>query len=578
VSASSQHLSSSHPDLETGGRARSAEGLGVERLWALIHAGQGLVAELDVDRVLAGLLDVACDATGARYAAVGVLDAERVALDRFVTRGIDDDARWAIGDLPRGRGILGVLIEDPTPLRLHRIGEHPRSYGLPPGHPPMATFLGVPIMVRGQVFGNLYLTDKADGGDFDAADEQAAVVLAAWAAIAVENSRLYGEASSRHAALERANRRLEATTTIARAVGAETDLDLLLDLIVKRARALVDARTMVIWVQVGDELQVAAIAGESPRHGKGVRIPVAGSLSGEIARSERAERLNDAGASLRLSLDRLGLEAGTALLAPLSFRGQVSGVIAAYDHLGPDRRFSLADEELLTAFAASAATAVANSQSVTAERLRQSLRAAEQERQRWARELHDETLQGLAGLAIGLRSARRSGDQAVLEGTVDDVVAQIADEIHNLRCLITDLRPAALDQLGVHAAIEGLIDRLDHHGPAIHASIHLDGPVGQPHTRYEPELEATLYRLVQEALNNAVHHADATTIGLDINQTDHTITTLLTDDGKGFDPAQHTDGFGLRGMRERVELAGGTLHIDSRPRHGTTLRATLPTT
>ena len=556
----------------------SNEALGVERLWALIHAGQGLVAELDVDRVIAGLLEVACDATQARYAAVGILDAQRIELDRFITRGIADDAQYAIGDLPRGRGILGVLIEDPTPLRLHHIGEHPRSYGLPPGHPPMGTFLGVPIIVGGQVFGNLYLTDKADGGDFDAADEQAAVVLAAWAAIALANSRRYEEAASHHDTLERANRRLDATTTIARAVGAETDLDLLLNLIVKRARALVDARTMVIWLQVGDELEVAALAGESPRHGKGVRIPATGSLSGDIARGGQAERLNDAGASLRLSLDRLGLEAGTALLAPLSFRGQVSGVIAAYDHLGPERRFSLPDEELLKAFAASAATAVANSQTVTSERLRQSLRAAEQERQRWARELHDETLQGLASLAIGLRSARRSGDQAVLEGTVDDVVGQIADEIHNLRSLITHLRPAALDQLGVHAAIEGLIDRLDHHGPTISASIHLDSPDGQPPTRQPPELEATLYRLVQEALNNAVHHADATTIGLDISQTDHTITTLLTDDGKGFDPTQHTDGFGLQGMRERVELAGGTLHIDSHPRHGTTVRATLPTT
>lgn len=564
-------------DSSTDQSETSTEGLGVERLWKLIHAGQGLVAELDVDRVIAGLLEVARDATGARYAAVGVLDAERVELERFITRGIDDDTRWAIGDLPRGRGILGVLIEDPTPLRLHHLGEHPRSYGLPPGHPPMGTFLGVPILVCGQAFGNLYLTDKADGGDFDAADEQAAVVLAAWAAIAVANSRVYEEAASRRDALERANRGLEATTMIARAVGAETDLDLLLNLIVKRARALVDARTMVIWLQVGDELEVAAIAGESPRHGKGVRIPVTGTLSGEIARTGQAERLNDAGASLRLSLDRLGLEAGTALLAPLSFRSQVSGVIAAYDHLGAERRFSPPDEKLLKAFAASAATAVANSQSVTSERLRQSLRAAEQERQRWARELHDETLQGLASFAVGLRSARRSGDAAVLESTVDDVVAQIADEIHNLRSLITHLRPAALDQLGAQAAIEGLIERLDHHGPQIDASIHLDNSDGQPPTRHAPELEATLYRLVQEALNNAVHHADATTIRLDINQTDHTITTLLTDDGKGFDPTQHTDGFGLQGMRERVELAGGTLHIDSNNGHGTTVQATLPT-
>ena len=234
----------------------------------------------------------------------------------------------------------------------------------------MGNFLGVPIMIRNEAFGNLYLTDKTDG-DFDEADEQAAVILAAWAAIAVENSRLYREMSSRRDALERANRGLEAITTVARAVGAETDLDRLLDLIVKRARALVNARTVVIWLQEGDELAVVAIAGEPPQHGKDARMPVTGSMSGEVARSGRAERLSDAGASLRLSLDRLGLEASSALLAPLSFRGEVSGVIAAYDHLGADRAFSASDEELLQSFAASAATAVATAQSVASERLRQ---------------------------------------------------------------------------------------------------------------------------------------------------------------------------------------------------------------
>src|SRR4051794_13680292 len=270
--------------------------LDAERLWELIQAGRGLVAELDMERLIGELLDVARRVTGARYAAVGILDERRTELERFITRGIDADLHREIGDLPRGRGILGMLIADPKPLRLRRIGDHPKSYGFPPAHPPMRSFLGVPILLRNEAFGNLYLTDK-EGGEFDGADEQAAVILAAWAAIAVENARLYGEASAQRDELERANRGLEAITTVARAVGAETDLEVLLDLVVKRARALVDARTLVVWLQQDDELIAAAHAGEAPPHGTEARIPLIGSVSGEVARSGRGERIIDAGAA-----------------------------------------------------------------------------------------------------------------------------------------------------------------------------------------------------------------------------------------------------------------------------------------
>ena len=439
----------------------------------------------------------------------------------------------------------------------------------------MHGFLGVPILVRNEAFGNLYLTDKAEG-DFDEADEQAAVILASWAAIAIENARLYGGAASQRDELERANRGLQAITTIARAVGAETDLDVLLDLIVKRARALVDARTVVVWLQDGDELAVSASAGEAPRHIGEARIPLVGSVSGEVARSGVGERIADAGAALRLSLDRLGLEASTALLVPLSFRGRISGVMAAYDHLGPERRFSGEDEEVLESFAASAATAVATTQNVADERMRQSIHATEQERQRWARELHDETLQGLASLAVGLRTARRSGEQAIEEEAIDAAVDQIQEDIRNLRALITQLRPAALDDLGVKAAIEGLVDRVDASGPAVQAHVDLDWEEGRHPTRHEPELEATMYRLVQEALNNAVGHANATTVRIGVIEDSDTVTVSVSDDGVGFAVGKRRKGFGLLGMRERVKLAGGSLDLTSGPGEGTTVRATLP--
>jgi GAF domain-containing protein len=215
------------------------------RLRRLLEVGRTLVAELDVEAVLDRLLEVAQELTGARYAALGIVDPERRGLERFLTRGIDEITQRAIGDLPRGRGILGVLIEDPKPLRLRRIGDHPRSYGFPAGHPEMNGFLGVPVLIRGQAWGNLYLTEK-DGGEFDESDEEAAVILAGWAALAIENARLYQNVDERRRELERAVTGLKATTAIARALGGETRLERVLELIVKRARALVEARMVLI--------------------------------------------------------------------------------------------------------------------------------------------------------------------------------------------------------------------------------------------------------------------------------------------------------------------------------------------
>ena len=192
-------------------------------------------------------------ADGARYAALGVLDEEKRELERFLHVGIDERTRRAIGPLPRGRGVLGELIRQPKALRLADVGEHPRSYGFPAGHPPMKSFLGVPITIRGEAFGNLYLTEKVGGGgEFDDLDERSVVVLADWAAVAIENARLYQSEHRRKLELERAVSGLEATTAIARALGGETDVDKVLDLIVKRGRALVEARWAAVKIVDGE--------------------------------------------------------------------------------------------------------------------------------------------------------------------------------------------------------------------------------------------------------------------------------------------------------------------------------------
>src|SRR3954451_19849453 len=353
--------------------------LDAERLSRLLEVGRGLMAELQLEAVLDRLLETAAELTGAQYAALGVLDADRVELARFITRGIDEDTHRAIGDLPRGHGILGVLIREPKPLRLDDVTVDPRSYGFPINHPPMHTFLGVPVTIRGEAWGNLYLTEKEGGEPFDDADEAAVMVLSDWAAIAIENARLYASLETRSADLERAVRGFEATAAIAQALGTETSLDRVLELVVKRARALVEARSVVVLLREDDDLVLVAAAGQVTGRGDG-RVPVAGSTAGEVLESGRPRRMNDVDLQLRIPADRLGVtDASAALMVPLVYRGRALGVLAAFDRLTGQEGFAHDDEQVLRAFAASAATAVATAKTVEEDRLRHTLDAAESE-------------------------------------------------------------------------------------------------------------------------------------------------------------------------------------------------------
>jgi signal transduction histidine kinase len=548
------------------------EELDEARLRRLIDVGRSLVSELEPEAVLTLVLDVARELTGARYAALGVLDESRRGLERFLTRGIDPETHRAIGDLPHGRGILGLLIEEPRPLRLPDLRRHARSYGFPANHPPMRGFLGVPIVIRGSAWGNLYLTDKGGGEQFDEGDERAAVILADWAAVAIENANLYHRLQTRRDELERAVHTLQATTAIARAVGAETQLDRVLELIVKRGRALVAARAMVILLREEDDLVVVACAGEVEAEAVGRRISVEGSASGELLRSAEPERIHDVARRLRVTPELLGVrDARTALLVPLEFRGRRLGVLAAFDRIGGELEFEQEQLELLLSFAASAATAVATAQTVEQERLRDSMAAAEQERRRWARELHDETLQGLAGFQVLLNSALRRGGPGQLERSVRTAIEQIDTEIEKLRMLITELRPASLDELGLQPALESLADRVAAvEGLEVETELSLGGD-----ERLAPDLETTVYRLVQEALTNVVKHAGASRVTIEILVAEDVVELAVDDDGAGFDTDAPREGFGIIGMRERVGLCDGTLEIVSGAGAGTTVRARL---
>jgi signal transduction histidine kinase len=545
-----------------------------DKLRRLLDAGRGLVGELDPEAVLDRILQEARDLTGARYAALGVLDETRSELERFLTVGIDAKTHRAIGDLPRGRGVLGVLIDHPEPLRLADVGAHPRSYGFPAAHPEMHSFLGVPIVIRGQAWGNVYLTEKGGGGEFTEDDEEAVIVLAQWAATAIDNARLHESTERRSHQLERAVRSLEAARDIADAITSASDLDRILELIVKRGRALVDARTVLIMLREGNELVVAAGAGHA-RGARGKRIPVSQSTSGQVLQRGRAERLVDVRTRLRVAPDEFGVrEARTVLLVPLLHRATGLGVLAAFDR-GPDSdEFTEEDEQLLRTFAASAANAVALNRSVEADRLRSTIAAADEERKRWARELHDETLQSLGGLRVSLASILGRGDAAAKDDRIRQAIEDIELEIGNLRGIISDLRPSLLDDLGLLPAIEAMLDRRREGGLEISSELALTGS-GSRRLHLDPDLETTVYRVIQEALTNVAKHAQAQSARVSVTQADDQLLIEVQDDGAGFDPEAQTSGFGLAGMRERVYLAGGTLEVH--PAHpGTLLRVRLP--
>jgi signal transduction histidine kinase len=527
------------------------------RLRALIEVGRGLVAQLDLEAVLRQVVEVARDQTGARYAALGVLDEERRELERFIYVGIDEQTRARIGALPLGRGVLGELIRDPAPLRLRDIGEHPRSYGFPPGHPPMRSFLGVPIMVRGQAYGNLYLSEAPEG-EFSEADEEAVTILSEWAGIAIFNTRMHAQADEERSTLERAVHALEATTEIARAVGGETQRERVLETVAKRTRALIGCRSLLVLLRYGSRVEVAAAAGECGSAPVGRQLEYEPAL--DPADPERTLRV----------LAPLGLEARAAELAPLEFRGRRLGSLVAFDRIEEGPEFFAEDRRLLGAAAASAATAVSTIESVTEERLRHSLITAERERGHWARELHDGVLQSLGARRLLLASALKKGGVG-LGQAVRTTLEAIDGDIEELRALITELRPATLDQLGLTAALEDLGHRIGG-GNDVQVEVELQGALDH----LGPEVETVVYRLAQEALTNVAKHSRATHAELDVSAGPERVELTVADDGIGFDPEDEHEGFGVAGMRERVELAGGELEIESEQGAGSRVTASIP--
>jgi two-component system, NarL family, sensor histidine kinase DevS len=533
----------------------------------VIDATRRIHRARSLDALLHEVVQSAAAIIGARYAALGVIDPTGTHLEQFITVGVDEDTRTRIGDLPRGHGILGVLIRDAAPLRLHDMSEDPRSVGFPPGHPAMRSFLGVPIILRGHAYGNLYLTEK-EQGDFSDQDQEVAELLASQAAVAVENARLL-ETSRRW------TRQLDSLNELGAALVGELDLDRLLEAVAERLRELLDARVVVIdLLQADGSLRVQGASGEGAAQLLGMTSPQ-GSKSHHVLGRRRSERVDSALEDPEIhpegEAQMLDLQAG--LWVPLVVRGEAVGVITAADKMGRDPRFTDEDMRLAQAFGSRAGTAVELTRRVSRHAVRTMLRGQEAERSRLSRELHDQTGQALTALLLGLNAARRAESLEDARDALGDLDGIVREALTDVRSIAVRLRPAALDEIGLAAALERLAASA---GGEASAAVSVTTTLG-PDQRLPAEIETAIYRIVQEAVGNALRHGRAGRVDVTVVTRPDAVVATVEDDGGGFDAAAVQEGrLGLVGMRERAALFGGRLDVESSPGRGTAVTVELP--
>jgi signal transduction histidine kinase len=534
------------------------------RFKALVEAGIALSSELSLDAVLQRILEAAAELTEARYAALGVIDRSGTALESFLVTGIDEETQRAIGDLPRGRGILGTLIRDAKPLRLDDLGRHPDSTGFPPNHPPMTTFLGVPIVLRGLSYGNLYLTEKRVG-QFTQEDEDVITLLASQAAVAIENARLYESAT-------RWSRQLESLIEVGNALSGEIELPRVLQLVTDKVRDLIDARAVFIALPTSGRLLIQAASGDTAESFVGTELPSSAKSMRvlERRRSERIDSLIDDPEVDQEFIRRLG--ARTGLFVPLVVRGRPIGIVMAHDRAGPDPRFTDQDLRLAETFAERAAVAADLSTRVARDALTRVVDAQELERKRLARELHDETGQALTSMLLALRTIEEAKTSGEREGATERLRTQLVDTLHDVRRLAVELRPKALDDFGLVPALERLTSTFSEQ-----TAIPVEFEAMLDDTRLPPAVETALYRIVQEALTNVIKHSRASRVSVLLRRKPDSVAAVIEDDGQGFDvDATRDGGVGLIGMRERIELIDGRLAVESSAGGGTSVVAEVP--
>lgn len=537
-----------------------------DRIRALLDAGIALTSELTLDALLQKLAEIAASLTGARYAALGVIDPTGRELERFITHGIDAETHAAIGDLPRGRGILGVLIRDATPLRLHDLTEDHRSVGFPPNHPPMQTFLGVPILLRGVAYGNLYLTEKELGQDFTEEDEELVTLLAGQAAVAIENARLY-ESARRWAD------QLHALIDTGNALAREADLDKALSLLAEGLRDLVEARLIFVLLPMSDgSLRITAASGEGAAKLVGTRVESGSSKAGKVLERKQSELVDSVIEDPEVDRELARrMEMNTSLYVPMLIRDEAIGLIQAVDKRVPGRLFTNEDRRLAEIFAVRAAVAVDQSRRIERDAFARMVEAQEVERRRLARELHDETGQALTSILLGLRGLEEKEGEALHEAAAE-LRDLVVETLNDVRRLAVELRPKALDDFGLVPALERLTESFSEQ-----TGITVDLESGlQEGERLPNDVETVLYRIVQEALTNVVKHAHAERVSIVLTRRDRVVCAVIEDDGRGFKSGENGGGLGLIGMRERVALVDGRLDIESPEEGGTTLVVEVP--
>ncbi|MGB3286173.1 GAF domain-containing protein [Mycolicibacter algericus] len=530
---------------------------GRDRLDGLLAAMLVVTSGLELDATLRSIVQTATNLVDAKYGALEVHDNDRRMLE-FVHEGIDDDTFARIGRLPEGLGVVGLLIEDPKPLRLDDLTKHPSSVGFPSGHPTMRTFLGVPVGVRDEVFGNLYLTEKANGLPFSEDDEVLVQALAAAAGIAIANARLYAQAKARQSWIE-------STRDIATELLSGTDPSTVFRLIAEEAGKLTGSESALVAIPLDDdtveaevdELLVVETIGAAMAPLDGDTIPVAGSAVGEAFSQRKPRQV------ARLALP--GIDAtGPALILPLRAADAVAGVVVVMRH-GTTIPFSVEQLDMMAAFADQAALAW---QLATSQRRMHELDVLT-DRDRIARDLHDHVIQRLFAVGLSLQGTIPRARDAVVRRRLTDAVDDMQEIIGEIRTTIFDLH-------GTSATVTRLRQRLDNavaqfSGSGLHTTVAFIGPLSV----VEPVLADHAEAVVSEAVSNAVRHAGATELTVQIKVEDE-LAIEVADNGRGM-PEVVTPS-GLANLRRRAEQAGGTFGIEAAPGGGTVVRWSAPLT
>ena len=524
-----------------------------DRLRSLLDPLVSLSSDISLPKLLRQIVEAGCQLVGARYGALGVIDEEGEELAQFVHVGIDDETVAKIGTLPRGHGLLGRLIREPTPLRIDDIADQPAAYGFPEHHPPMREFLGVPLRVRNEVFGNLYLTEKINGVPFSQDDEDVVVALAAAAGVAVENARLYDEARRRNA---------WATAAAELVPRVLADADAGLDLVTAATLQLGVADLALVVRRSGDGggavVVAAAGAGGPAVLGRALGPPAAASILPPAA----ARRTNDVSEDIGLAtILPPELTSGTrpAMVLPVAITGDLPHALVI---IGAPARvpYTALSLELAGRFADQAALALGLA---AADQDRRRL-AVFEDRDRIARDLHDLVIQRLFATGLGLQGfagqLHEPAAKARLEGYVEDLDATIRD----IRSAIYSLHAAQRSDGLTRAAIEELLDGASGplgSRPRLAVSGPLDGAVGG-------ELAADLIAVVREALSNIVRHAQASTVSIEIDVRDGAVVVRVDDDGSGIEPGNERRS-GLANLAERANKHSGQLELLASPSGGT---------